>query len=151
MLILFLYSYDAHLIMEKIGLIKDQEIECIPSNSETYISFSLGSLRFLDSVRFMPASLEVLTANLAKGGPGKFTRMNSVYQPDEVELLLRKQVYPYEYMDNERRFDETVLPLKDAFYSALTEEHISDDDYEHAHKVWKKFNIKNLGRLYNLR
>lgn len=131
--------------MDKIGLIKDQEIKCIPTNSETYISFSLGKLRFLDTVRFMPASLEVLAANLAKSGASKFPCMNAVFQPDEVELLLRKQVYAYDYMDNETKFNETELPPKDAFYNTLTEEHISDDDYEHAQNVWRKFNIENIG------
>lgn len=133
--------------MEKIGLIKDQDIGCIPANSETYISFSLGKLRFLDTIRFMPASLEVLASNLAKGGATKFTCMNSVYSPNEVQLLLRKQVYPYDYMDSESKFDETALPPKAAFFNTLNDEHISDDDYTHALKVWEKFSIENLGMM----
>ena len=32
-------------------------------------------------------------------------------------LLLRKGVYPYEYMDNWERFNETSLPSKESFYS----------------------------------
>lgn len=135
--------------MEKIGLIKDQNIQCIPSNSETYISFSLGKLRFTDTIRFMPASLEVLAANLAKGGPEKFKCMNSVYQPDEVQLLLRKQVYPYDYMDDESKFQDIELPPKDAFFNNLTDEPITDEDYMHARNVWEKFRIENLGELNN--
>lgn len=74
-----LSRYDAHLIMEKIGLTKDESIKCIPTNSENYISFSLGNLRFLDTVRFMPASLEELTKNLANAGNNKFKCMNHIY------------------------------------------------------------------------
>lgn len=133
--------------MDKIGLIKDHDIKCIPCTSEKYISFSLGPLRFLDTFRFMPASLETLASNLAKGGNSKFPVMNSIYQPDEVDLLLRKQIYPYEYMDSEKRFDETALPSKSAFFSSLTGEDISDEDYVHAQTVWDKFGIQNLGKL----
>ena len=40
-------------------------------------------------------------------------------------LLLRKGVYPYEYMDSWERFNETSLPNKKAFYSELNLEHIT--------------------------
>ena len=60
-------------------------------------------------------------------------------------LLLRKGVYPYEYMNNWERPDETSLPNKEAFYSNLNMEDIIDVDYEHADKVFKKFKLKNLG------
>ena len=43
-------------------------------------------------------------------------------------LLLRKCVYPYEYMDSWERFDETLLPDKEAFYSSLNMENITDFD-----------------------
>ena len=59
-------------------------------------------------------------------------------------LLLRKDVYPYEYIDSWERFDETSLPNKEAFYSKLNLENITDKDYEHAQKVREVFGIKNL-------
>ena len=59
-------------------------------------------------------------------------------------LLLRKGVYPYEYMDGWERFNETELPSKKDFYSKLNLEGITDEDYMHAQNVWKVFNIKNL-------
>ena len=65
-------------------------------------------------------------------------------------LLLRKGVYPYEYMDSWERFDETLLPDKEAFYSELKLEDITDEDYEHAQKVWEVFGIKNLGEYHDL-
>ena len=57
-------------------------------------------------------------------------------------LLLRKGVYPYEYMDSWERFDEISLPDKDAFYSNLNMENITDVDYRHAKGVLKKFKLK---------
>ena len=59
-------------------------------------------------------------------------------------LLLRKGVYPYEYMDSWKRFDETSLPDKEAFYSSLNMEDNTDIDHRHAKRVFKNLNIKNL-------
>ena len=47
-------------------------------------------------------------------------------------------------------FNETQLPPKDKFYSKLHDCGISDDDYEHAQKVWKEFKIKNMGDYHDL-
>ena len=64
-------------------------------------------------------------------------------------LLLRKSVYPYEYMDSWEKFNET-LPHKVFFYSELNLEDISDKDYLYAQKVWDAFEIKNLGEYHDL-
>ena len=65
-------------------------------------------------------------------------------------ILLRKGVYPYEYMDEWNKFDEKELPVKESFYSNLMIEDISDTDYKHANNVFKKFDIKNLGEYHDL-
>ena len=65
-------------------------------------------------------------------------------------LLLRKGVYPYEYMDNWEKFDETSLPDKESFYSSLNMENIDDIDYRHGNNVFKKFKQKNLGEYHDL-
>ena len=65
-------------------------------------------------------------------------------------LLLRKGVYPYEYMDNWERFDETSLPDKESFYSSLNMENIDDIDYRHGNNVFKKSKLKNLGKYHEL-
>ena len=69
---------------------------------------------------------------------------------DTFIFLLRKGVYPYEYMDSWEKFDETKLPSLDKFYSNLNLEDIDKDDYKHAQKVWSTFNIKNLGEYHDL-
>ena len=65
-------------------------------------------------------------------------------------LLLRKGVYPYEYMDNWERFNETLLPSKESFYSNLNVENIDDIDYRHGNNVFKRFKVKNLGQYHDL-
>ena len=67
-----------------------------------------------------------------------------------IFLLLRKGIYPYEYMDSWERFNETSLPPKESFYSELNLEDISNKDYLHAQKVWDTFEIRHLGEYHDL-
>ena len=60
-----------------------------------------------------------------------------------ILLLLRKDVYPYEDMSSWEKFDETSIPPKEAFYSKLNLENITDKDYAHVQKVWKVFETKS--------
>ena len=50
--------------------------------------------------------------------------------------MLRKGVYPYEYMDNWERFNETSLHSKESFYSNLNMEDIDDIDHRHGNNVY---------------
>ena len=65
-------------------------------------------------------------------------------------LLLRKCVYPYEYMDSWEKFNETSIPPKEAFYSELNLEDTTNEDYAHVQKVWDVFEIKNRGEYHDL-
>ena len=69
---------------------------------------------------------------------------------NKFKTLLRKGVYPYEYMDEWNKFDEKELPRKESFYSNLTMEDISYMDYKHANNVFKKVNLNNLGDCHDL-
>ena len=83
---------------------------------------------------------------------GKFYNTYQLCNKDlnKFALLLRKGVYPYEYMDSWKRFKEELLPDKEYSYSELNNEHITDEGYAHAQKVWSTFNIKNLGEYHDL-
>ena len=56
--------------------------------------------------------------------------------------MLRKGVYPYDYMDEREKFNETTLPEKEEFYSNLNMEDITDADYIHAKGVCMDVEIK---------
>ena len=64
--------------------------------------------------------------------------------------MLRKDVYPCEYIDDREGFNETTLPEKEEFYSNLNMKDITDSDYMHAKRVCKHFEIKNLGEYRDL-
>ena len=69
---------------------------------------------------------------------------------NKFTVLLRKGVYPYEYMGNWERFEETLLPSKESFYSNLNMENIDDIDYRYGNNVFKRFKFKNLGEYHDL-
>ena len=140
-----LRNYDAHLIMQSISK-TEGNIKCIPTNMEKYISFSLRQIRFIDSFQFLSASLDKLVQ------ASKNFRITNMAEPnpEKQKLLLRKGVYPYEYMDSWERFQETQLPSIDKFYSSLTDESISEEDYQHAQTVWNIFGCQNLGDYHDL-
>ena len=80
----------------------------------------------------------------------KFPRMYQFCNDlNKFVLLLRKGVYPYEYMDSWERFNETSLPPKNDFYSKLTLEDITDNDHNHAQKVFKEY-CTDMGDYHDL-
>ena len=130
--ITFLISIEVDKYVDKNGEERSKEIE----------------LRFIDSFKFMSSSIDSLVNNLARGN-SKFFGFEG-YNESQYKLLIRKGIYPYEYMDDWDKFKETVIPPKEAFYSKLNTSGVSDQDYEHAHRVWSEFGINNLGEYHNL-
>ena len=141
-----LRGYDSHLIMQSISNF-DGDLKCIPNNTEKYISFSLGNLKFIDSYSFLGTSLEKLVNAMSKED---FKITPTKFEGDKLELILRKGVYPYEYMNSFERFNEEILPEQKSFYSSLTDNSISDLDYEHAKNVWRTFGCENLGDYHDV-
>ena len=104
-------------------------------------------LAFIDSFQFMSSSL----GNLAKNLPdNKYIHTSEAFQGEKLALMKAKGVYPYDYMDAEEKFAEKKLPNKEDFYSLLTDEDISDEEYRHAQKVWDTFGIENMGQYHDL-
>ena len=156
-----LSGYDSHLFVKNLGF-SEGDIDCIPNNEERYISFTtkiqIGSytkkvkneeretnyetrplhhqIRFIDSFKFMATSLEKLVNNLSKDA---FNNVKRYYAEDKLNLLTRKGIYPYQYVGSRKKFYETQLPPKEAFYSRLNDEGASDESCAHAQKVWKTF------------
>lgn len=161
-----LSGYDSHLLIKKLGSNKhiSGDITIIPNNSEKYISFfktveGIGfqnqnriKLKFIDSLRFMNAPLDTL-ASLLPSDKKKILKSEcerSGYNDEMFNLLNRKGVFPYEYIDSYIKLDEKILPSKDCFYSKLTGSDISEVDYEHAENIWEKFRIQTLGEYSDL-
>ena len=135
--------------MQGRGMLKNKEINCIPNNTEKYISFSIEKLDFIDSLQFMNASIERLVSNLSKNGADMFAVLRKHTEAEKVQLLLRKGVYPYDYMDSGKKIDKETLPSQECFYSILNDEHVSDADYDHATRVFEAFSCQNMGDYHD--
>ena len=94
----------------------------------------------------MNSSLAKLVDNLDKETKVKI--MSKFYNGRSLDLLLRKGVFPYDYMNGYDKLSETKLPSIEDFYSKLNDENISPEDYTHAQNVWDHFNCKTM-RDYN--
>ena len=140
-----LKGYDGHLLMQAMVRVQG-EIKCISTNTEKYISFSVGNLRFIDSVNFLLSSLDKLVK-----GSDEFPIMQRRFpEENKRRLLLKKGIYPYEHMDLFERFRETQVPEKEKFYSSLSGRGITDEDYAHAKQVWETFGCRNFGDYHDL-
>ena len=163
--------YDYHFIIKYLAREFKGNFECLGENTEKYISFTVPfkkvindkeikyRIRISDSCRFMQDSLSNLVDILSELKIKeidndvlikRFTYQLSENDINKFKLLLRKGVYPYQYMDSWKRFNETELLSKDKFYSKLNLEDISADDYVHAINVWNTFNINNLDEYHDL-
>jgi hypothetical protein len=175
-----LRRYDGHLIMQEMGKVCTEmglEIECTARGLEDYMSFSIKRkakkvnsaanddfisdeasddgeddeagfrIRFIDTMQFLPSSLQTLVENLKK--KGEFKAMKGHFG-DKTQLLLRKGIYPYEYMDSWQKFEEKTLPQIAKFHSSLNDSEVSMEDYEHAQKVWNEMEMNNLGEYHDL-
>ena len=139
-----LRGYDAHHLMQAMANLQ-KEVKCVANNMEKYITFSVDGLRFIDSLNFLQGSLD----SLVKATPKEALKMTSTIS-NGSDLLYKKGIYPYEYMDSWDKFKETKLPPKESFYSKLNDEHITEDEYAHAKTVWETFKCKTLGDYHDL-
>ena len=147
-----LKGYDSHFIINELGeLIKKGEeisIKVIAQNAEKYMAFYISKLSFIDSFQFMSSSLDKLSDNLEDED---FIYTKKYFtDPVQFNLMKRKGVYPYDYMDSFSKFNDTELPHREKFYSLLTDNNISEDAYSRAENVWNTFNLQNMGEYHDL-
>ena len=137
-----------HAYTNKKGEKQDLNINAIPNNMEKYMAFMFGShLTFIDSFQFMSSGLDKLVSNLPKDD---LIYTSKVFEGERLNLMSQKGVYPFDFMDSFEKFNQTELPTKYQFYSILNDQHITDDEYNHAKKVWKTFKIKTMGEYHDL-
>ena len=145
-----LRGYDGHLIMKERNNF-DVIIDVIPNGLEKCMAFIINrNLIFIDSMQFMNSSLDSLVKNLVDRDFKYLSKKFEECEDKVFKLLKEKGVYPYEYMNSFKKFNETELPGKNKSFSSLKNEDVSEKDYEKAKNMWDTFGIKNLGEYHDL-
>ena len=149
-----LEGYDGHIIFKELNNFDNIDIQVIPKANEKYMSIIINnSIVFLDSLQFCKASLDTLAGNLKDKD---FKHLISEFSKDKLEILKRKDSYPYEWVDSYEKFNYEELPPKEVFYSSIDDGkrgkgdgHISDEQYLHLKNVWNTFNFKTFKDYHN--
>ncbi|XP_018399567.1 PREDICTED: uncharacterized protein LOC108777234 [Cyphomyrmex costatus] len=102
------------------------------------------------SYRFLASSLDKLASFLNKDKLRVLRREFSHLSDENFNLLTRKGVFPYEYIDCSEKLNESSLPPRESFYSSLTDDTVSESDYAHAVNVWQRFSIQTLSEYSDL-
>ena len=144
-----LEGYDGHIIFKELNNFDNIDIQVIPKSSEKYMSIIINrNIAFLDSLQFYTASLDTLAGNLQDND---FKHLLSEFPEDKLELLRKKDSYPYEWVDTYRKFLYPRLPPKESFYSSIddgkrgkADGYISTSQYLNLKLEWNKFGFKTF-------
>ncbi|EZA55644.1 hypothetical protein X777_04316 [Ooceraea biroi] len=157
-----LSGYNSHFIIKELANNFKGTIDLLPITKEKYISFTKNvneadvpfrnhvKLRFIDSLRYLSSSLDKLASFLSKDKLKILRSEFSNLSIENFDLLTRKGVFPYEYVDCVEKLQDTCLPPRESFYSSLTGDTISESDYAHAENIWQRFAIQTLGEYSDL-
>eukprot|EP00760_Papus_ankaliazontas_P009483 PhM_4_TR14086/c5_g1_i4/m.107049 len=140
-----LRGYDGHFIIKSASYYTSN-IRVIAQTFEKYMSFSFMKLRFIDSFLFMSDSLDKLSTNLKL----EDMKYSTAYWTENIDILRKKGVYPYEYIKDFDIFETTELPEINKFYSQLSLKGISDNEYEHAQNVWRQLKCNTFGDYHDI-
>lgn len=151
-------KYDSYFVLQATRKPMIRRVQILPKNSNVFIGFYIDKLKFCDSVRWLPNSLRKLAKDLRKESRDKFKftiqyLKETYHAPDEnIDLLLGKQVFPYEWMTGPEVLQERQLPPIECFYDGLNGKPLKPEKYAHALQVYEKFRCETFldyVRLYN--
>ena len=133
-------GYDGHIIFKELNNFDNIDIQVIPKTSEKYMSIIVNrNIVFLDSLQFCKDKLDNLASNLNNE---KFKRLMSEFHTDKLEILKRKDSYPYEFVDSYEKFIYQELPPKKYFYSSIDDGKTGKTDGDTSYEQYS--HLKNV-------
>ena len=143
-----LQGYDCHIIFKELNNF-DVDISVIPKSIDKYMSITVNRhIIFIDSIQFYNSLFDTFASNL---NDEDLKYLVSEFGIDKLEILKRKDAYPYEWIDSYEKFKHPSLPEKKYFYSSLRDGkrdrsngHISNEQYLHLQNVSNTFNFNTF-------
>ena len=121
----------------------------VPCNMEIFKSLNMDNICIMDSYAHLGSSLDKLIKNLPE--ERKIRLKTITDDPVKFELINKKGLYPYEFVDGLDKLDTPIGEIKrEHFNSKLTLSKLSDEDWSHFNKVVKKFNFTTLREYHDL-
>jgi hypothetical protein len=147
-------KYDMHFLIKGLSSFstKIKNLSVLPFNGEHFRTMRFNCFEIFDSLAFLQSSLSALSTNLQQTDHDYpilkqtyLVKKNGRFNKDRFQMVLGKSFFPYEYCKNlDLMKDTKSLPPRKHFYSSLSEEFLSQNDYEFAKSIWKEFNCRNL-------
>jgi hypothetical protein len=157
-----LSHYDGFHIIKALNSDEFDEFSAIPQQGEAFLSFNVDDLIFLDTFKFMSASLDKLVKQKAKGPLDLAFPLFSGWlrswcsqpgQPDYTEDLLRqccrKGEFPYDWFDCPSKLDETELPAIEHWRSVIHQKDCNPADHQTAVSMWNLLQCRTFGDYHN--
>ena len=168
-------GYDGHLLIRALKP-RHGRVRVIPTNFEKYLAIQVGRVHFLDSFQFTMKGLDKLVNTLTdddfhitkaefncKNDSTTWAHCHAQYddvskcewckinlEEERFQQLRRKGIFFYDYFDDIEKLKENVLPDRSTFFNRLNDEECSENDYEHAKRVWKIQKCSTLRDYHDL-
>ena len=134
-------NFDNSFLIKALNNIENVTFSALPRNSNKFISLKIENSIFKDSFLFLNKSLDYLTKTIDDEDRVSLKQEFG----KNYKLLTKKGIYPYDYFDNIKKYNETKIPDHTNFKNKLNNNrNISNREYKHAHNVFKTFKCKNL-------
>ena len=132
---------------------KSDYFRAVPKTVTKFTEFRYNQVVYKDSFNFLRNSLDQLVKTLEPHEFGVFNSYFSSLTPLQRDLLRQKGFFCYEYITSPDVLKESCLPPREEFYSSLTGQTISEDEYAHALRVYEVMGCQTIAdylRLYNI-
>ena len=134
-------NFDNSFLIKALNNIENVSFSALPRNSNKFLSLKIENFIFKDLFLFLNKSLDYLTKTIDDEDRVSLKQEFG----ENYKLLTKKGVYCYDYFDNIKKYNETKIPDHTNFKNKLNDnKYISNEEYKHAHNVFKTFKCKNL-------
>ena len=103
------------------------------------------TIRFVDSCQIVTGSLDRLVSSLGTDSIVHARRMRERFVQADDDVMFKKGVFPYSYLDNWNKLNDAALPPLPAFFDTLTNSlRTTEEEYQRAQRAWQQFNCQKF-------